>query len=101
MGRDLVAGVIEQCDGGGQLSSSDLFSQLVERVAAAVVERLTDDGQCDDEWFDSRHAATTWGCTEVRRASGRDDGESKPAPRRRRLERNIYRRVAGVYEIGF
>ena len=35
----------------------DLISQLVERVATAVVERLTDDGQRDDEWFDSRHAA--------------------------------------------
>lgn len=28
-------------------------------------------------------------------------GESKPAPRRERVERNIYRRVCGVYEIGF
>jgi excisionase family DNA binding protein len=35
----------------------DLISQLVERVTTAVVERLTDDGQRGDEWFDSRHAA--------------------------------------------
>ncbi len=28
-------------------------------------------------------------------------GDSKPAPRRERVERNIYRRASGVYEIGF
>ncbi len=42
---------------GGATVIDCLISQLVERVAAAVVERLADNGQRDDEWFDSRHAA--------------------------------------------